>query len=602
MVDLKTCDMVLAISEETINYQFYLLRKQNIVHTNWNIVLYDDGTAHVNQNKADFEKDIEKEEFACAFYANISDPKISILESEQKTVNFFIPFESGTMYYWKGHGKIATIETVDMDDWIYAFKVQIGLIEKSVTDDPSLSWMITEESRESLNEVINNSGLDQKYFTIESLFLELENANYADYDAKASNIPVDIAILADFQSLLSNYFKELANTDNPYILGYAVKVKDIPDQEEAMFEPTALRYSTTYNENPKLRAFNFLMVTNEEGSFSDDEGVSPEDVGVFPKSLITDPDSDGELVINAELFCKNIIDTIDFATIYSESLNTVENLIEVYDMDDGMFSAETTLVDKPGNYEGKLKEEEYGLSAIKEPYVFTLEGSNSFSVFASKSESSFNEMTSFVPIIKFFDKNFAIKQQTVTKQVELRKLNGWYSKKEWKDYSYSIEKFDKSLDNAVYLGVAHYIYAKQNTRSKPCQGLGCIASTSDKDCNTESPQFTYYKIGAGANGKITVTDHTFELETKGDRKLLKSDKKNVIGNSINNFEENLKNAIVKSQEEITKAIKSLAMNKVIFPCNKIYAYKDLRFESNTDNTEISDNYVKVKVNYESETT
>ncbi|WP_438711293.1 hypothetical protein ACSTS3_22580 [Aquimarina muelleri] len=586
MAILKGCDMVISISQDTVNYQFYTLLKDNVIKRKWNVIVFEDGSSKSDLTDEEFNEIIaDPEEVSCAFNANILDPEISILPDSPKLVNLSIPFENGTMYYWKGRSK-PTFETVDMNKWIYVFKVEIGSIEKNVADDPSLSWMCTNESIDATKKVIIESGVSQKYFTIESLFLDLESADYASYSTSESYIPVPDVVKADFQNLLSNYFTSLAETDNPYILGYAVKVKDIPNQEEAMFAPTALKYSTTYNKNPALSAFNFLMMT--EGK---DFPRNTEDLGVFTKSLITDPTVNGEFSINADLFCEKIIDHIDFNEIYANSLKTVKDKIEIYDYDRGMFSVDNNEVERPISYGGKLKKEGYGLNAIEKPYIYTVQGRRNTVVWTSSNGFNFNEMTSLVPVIKFFSKNFSIKQHSITKKVELRKLSHW-SKEETKNYRFSIKKFDESFGEAIYLGVANYLNAQQNTR---CEGAFGIAHSYEGYCNTKSPQFTYYKIEAATDGRITVTDYTINLETEN--KLIHFDKKGVIGNSINNFEENLKNATTECMEEITKILKNLSMNKVIFPCNKIYKYEDLRFEFNTDDNEVSDNCVKAKIKY-----
>jgi hypothetical protein len=422
MSTLKGCDMVLAISQDTINFQFSSLITEGIISKIWNVILYEN-SAIVNLSALDFKAAIEKEDFDCAFNATISDPEMLILKNESKTVNLFIPFESGTMYYWKGYGRKATMEKVNMENWKYAFKVQIGSIEKSVANDPSLSWMITEHSKDALENVIAQSGLDQKYFRIESLFLDFENANYADYDAKNSYIPIDNTQLSAFQNLLSNYFKTLKGTDNPYILGYAVKVKDVPYQEEAMFQPTALKYSTTYNEDPDLAAFNFLMVTNKEGVFSD-----AEDVGVFSASLITDASVDGELVINAKLFCNKIFEKLNLQEIYSDTFKSVvDNSVKINESDqDHWYQPILSLkVNKPILYKGELKAENYGISCYDIPFTYTIEGVSGVSG-RGASTTFFNEITSIVSYIEFFQNTLDVKSTSKSVQVELLKLGDFF--------------------------------------------------------------------------------------------------------------------------------------------------------------------------------
>jgi hypothetical protein len=299
---LAKCDMVLSISENTVNYQFQELCKRGIIHKDWNIMVLEDDNGHVskvlmNQSDKDFQAQLDKQLFSYAFKATLASPTISILQNEPKVLTFLVSFSTGTMYYWVGHGPSSHLKKVDMKGWTYGFKVQIGSIEKDAKD---VKW-ITPESESSFKKNSNDSGLSQDLFSIESLFLDFENANYTEYDKSKSNIPTDIQEVAIFQNLLSNYFTTLTKTDNPYILGYGMKLKTI--QEHAQFNPSALRYSTSYNDAPSLRAFNFLMMI-DGNNFPDGE-----DVGVLPNSLITTEDmtESGVLAIDYDIFEMKIL-------------------------------------------------------------------------------------------------------------------------------------------------------------------------------------------------------------------------------------------------------------------------------------------------------
>lgn len=302
---LGKCDMVLAISESTINYQFQHLYQRKIIRQNWNIIIFDDEKQKpkINQTDEDFKADIDKEEFALAFNAKINAPKISILKNERKVLNFAIQFSGGKMYNWIGHGRSSKLKETEMKDWQYTFKVQIGSIEKDTKNTGS--W-ITEESKAHFEQICKDIGLPQELFTMESLFLDFENANYADYNQSESRFPSSIIDLTDFQNLLSNYFKTLIKMDNPYILGYGIKLKKIKGQEKALFQPTALKYSTSYDDNAALRAFNFLMMADGRDFPAD------QDVGVLPKSLISkdSPEVDGVLGIDFALFNDKLLNPI----------------------------------------------------------------------------------------------------------------------------------------------------------------------------------------------------------------------------------------------------------------------------------------------------
>jgi len=286
---LAECDMVLGISENTINYQFEQLWKRKKIQREWNILI-DSNEVLINPDSKTFDDKIDNEQFDVAFKAKIEAPTIKILKNDSKVLNFFITFKSGTMYSWEGNGKNAKVKTSSMENWIYAFKVAIGNIEK---DANNVSW-ITDESKEYFFVISKFVGLPVELFSIESIFLDFENSNYSDYSTKDSKIDLSITELAYFQSLLSNAFKHIKNSDNPYILGYGLKLKKYENQEKALFQPTTLRHTTTYDDNPNLSSFNFLMMIDNK-KFPDGQAV-----GVLNKTIIKSESNEisGALALN----------------------------------------------------------------------------------------------------------------------------------------------------------------------------------------------------------------------------------------------------------------------------------------------------------------
>lgn len=293
--NLGKCDMVLSMSANSINDQFSKLHQRNIIRQNWNIVIFQDENGNVtnvktNQSEADFQSDIQQEKFAYAFNADINPPQIAIISQESMMLDFMIPFNSGKLYCWTT-GKAGTLQQIDMKGWLYAFNTGIGSIEKNTSD---VNW-VTSDSLDSCQQFIDGLGLQESQFSVETLFLDFENVNYSNYDQTKSVILNDTIIVKIFQNLLSNYFKTLAKSKNPYILAYGIKLKDIANQPLSLFQPTSLRYSTSYNDNPSLCAFNFLMMIGGHNFPAD------QDVGILPASLLTGQES-GKMEIDKGAF------------------------------------------------------------------------------------------------------------------------------------------------------------------------------------------------------------------------------------------------------------------------------------------------------------
>lgn len=301
-------DMVLALSENTINYQFQQLHKRNIIHKKWGVLggkTADDKDIHITDQDTGFskkikdwiaiQKDIEKARkdnnwneigklmtrrdsdnlnFTFGWDATLVAPEVRFIKDNTKEVFLEIGFKKGKLYYREEETKAVTI--FDLKDAVYAFKVPIGQLKVNKEQ------MVLDAS-ESAKQVIRESGLSDDDFTIQSLFLNFENANISNFDKSKSKLPTGSS--EAFQNAISNYFNiTVAGSDNPYVLGYGINRKKIKASEKAMFQPTSLGFSTSYsNKNKKpgdFSAFNFLMMLN------DTKPPTTTTAGILPKSLI----------------------------------------------------------------------------------------------------------------------------------------------------------------------------------------------------------------------------------------------------------------------------------------------------------------------------
>lgn len=304
-------DMVLALSENTINYQFQELHKRNIIHKKWGIlsgkikVGNEKKAFHITDQDAKFKSklkrwiDLQKEisqareksdwaeigrlvglvesenvNFDFGWDANLKAPKIHIIQNDPKNLTFEIRFKSGKLYHRPEDTN--AVDSYNLKDLVYAFQVPIGQLK--VTKDKMIM-----EAGNQVETVIRESGLTNQDFTIESLFLNFQNANISTFDKNKSSFP-EAASLA-FQIAVENYFNVvLHKKEHPYVLGYSIQRKKIKASDKAMFQPTSLGFSTSYsNRNKKsgvFSAFNFLMMLN------DTKPPTNTTAGILPKSLI----------------------------------------------------------------------------------------------------------------------------------------------------------------------------------------------------------------------------------------------------------------------------------------------------------------------------
>ena len=336
---LAKCDMVLAVSEDTINYQFKQLWQQSVIKKDWKLLVREvdskgQGGAVKTQEDSDFD-DVMKawnnaqkelsdlfaqkkyEEYGkklgdyqskgvlynYGWSGNINAPAITILQKDTQNLLFKLNFASGALYSSSDPTK--PIITYDLKDTIYAFNVPIGRIE--INDKNKI---LTPAAKDQVTKVIRDSGLTDADFTIESLFMDFENANISNFDESTSKFPSGST--KSLQITVEDYFKlVVAKEKNPFILGYGVSVKKI-DSPKALFQPTSVHYSTSYSSKKGCNAFNFVMM--QLGS----DFPSGQNVGILPKSLLETASDiskiDGVLAINYTYFQSAFLDPFIEAT------------------------------------------------------------------------------------------------------------------------------------------------------------------------------------------------------------------------------------------------------------------------------------------------
>lgn len=313
--NLTGFDMVLGLSQTTINFQFKMLYQNGFIKDRWfalvgNVLNPKEGekpfcfegtpvelksklnrwisiqdqfsAAYDADNIDDMVelKNIIKTEglnFDYAWDVDLKAPTIEIINKDPRNLYFNLSFSDGKLYYRPE--KTSKVKIFDLSGCVYAFTTPIGRIK--VNKDQMVM-----EADEAMDSIIRNSGLTEADFRIESLFLNFENANISDFDIGRSKFPE--GLIQPFQVTIENYFKLiLKGSTNPYVLGYGVTQPKINSQE-AMFQPTSLEFSTSYSTKTnqvkpvkgQYSSFNFLMMLNG------DPAPTGPTAGILPASLI----------------------------------------------------------------------------------------------------------------------------------------------------------------------------------------------------------------------------------------------------------------------------------------------------------------------------
>lgn len=329
-------DMVLGLSQSTINFQFYKLFQRKFIKNNWLVLVGNvlkptpgekpviiDGSDPEFKSKLNEWISIQNQiaeaknagqwseigklidslkskglNFDYAWDSLLDSPTIEIISKDTQNLYFSLAFASGKLYFRPDD--TSAVSSYDLAGCVYVFKVPIGSLK--VTKDQMIM-----EADDEMESIIKESGLTEADFRIESLFLNFENANISTFDQSRSKLPEGAT--TPLQIAIENFFNlTIKGSDNPYILGYGVTQPDVKS-DQALFRPTSLDYSTSFSDKKvgtspspgKFSAFNFLMMLNDQNP------PTGQNAGVLPSSLIelgvdTTTTTDGVFAMNFDAF------------------------------------------------------------------------------------------------------------------------------------------------------------------------------------------------------------------------------------------------------------------------------------------------------------
>lgn len=237
--------------------------------------------------------------------ATIKSPRIEIVENENFSLMFILEFERGNLSYMD-NGSFAS---ADLAGKRYAFNVPIGKVK--ITED---EMYITGDKEKTLRD----SGFSEEDFTIESIFLNFNDANISSFSESRSNLP-DVQRSKTFLQLsITNYFKALSDSQNPYVLGYTIKKRVVTPSQRAMLFPTGASFSTSKSSEARASSFNFLMLVNNN-KFPSVGGSGILKYNLIEKSKDKSSGGNGTIAINYSTF----------KDVYLKALN--ESVIDNFD-------------------------------------------------------------------------------------------------------------------------------------------------------------------------------------------------------------------------------------------------------------------------------
>lgn len=295
--DLMGYHLVTAITQDTVNFQLRQLWKRNVVKKTLDITLG-----------------------GLELHAELDAPTVSFGMTDQRTVLFSLRMKRGTFVYYAGWGPSAPKKSLDFEDWVYTFRVNMNMAE--IERQALLNKV---EVPAAVKAMIHE--FDASKFTIRHLFMDFQNANLATFEPTLSTIKLPpgeehkLPATLQLSDTLQHYFSSLKGTDQPYILGYSVEAKADPGTPPALFDPTGTTFSTFKDPtSPGLNALNFLSMM-QGAPFP----TSPH-AGLFNTNWVESGTYDGRMVVAAARFREDYLDSAILPKIAS-SIGVAEPMI-----------------------------------------------------------------------------------------------------------------------------------------------------------------------------------------------------------------------------------------------------------------------------------
>jgi len=301
----KDFDMVVSITEKTINDQLTHLLRMGTIHPELII------TRKLNKKtrKYEFETlkstdDIVLDEDGVPTSATIAvsiHPQISI-NSSGKIVTFILKFTEGYAWFWEGFGGEAEIVKYDATGWQYAVAINMDfkqLQKDNLAKDIKVPGFVEDQ----LNKFMSNM------FDVSHLFMNFQSTDLMKFDPDKTDAGAakdqGVEQLVIFMNF---YLKWLTETGNPFILGYSITQNDqtaVPDEEKVpdSIKPTGTTY-TMFHDNTyqHLSTLNFALVT--KGGY----GTVKSSVDNFESNWISPDDQcDAKMIYAASRFSEEFI-------------------------------------------------------------------------------------------------------------------------------------------------------------------------------------------------------------------------------------------------------------------------------------------------------
>ncbi|WP_300752578.1 beta/gamma crystallin-related protein [Janthinobacterium sp.] len=289
-------DMVWAITQNTVNSQLAWLQSCKLIPSD--VQIGDLGRDGLQIGGSDADR------------ATIAPPTVEFDTGNAHEARLMISISGGNVSYYSGFGAKAIVVKEAIAGWKLAFNVKLNIGQIAHEHLTGGDGKVPPEILKILTQ------FDSTMFSIQSIFLDFQNSDMANYNTVLSSINTTNSFLQqNFATMVGSWIKSHQGADNPFILGYPVTRLAPPAELKAVFEPTGANLSTHAYEHPAgdndkskagLSTLNFLLVTGDR-KITDNPALYAADAGSFHRNLVLSNDIDGKGIIARDLFFKRYL-------------------------------------------------------------------------------------------------------------------------------------------------------------------------------------------------------------------------------------------------------------------------------------------------------
>ncbi len=230
-------------------------------------------------------------------------PMLDLGTGSPRSARLNLVFEAGTISHYSGFGPGAAVSKESLQGWTICFDVDLNLGQIA----HEALGTATHAIPPSVAAILAN--YDASMFRIESIFLDLDNADLTRYDEAHSTIPTqDAFVRRNFGKGMGAWLAGFRGKANPFILGYPVSRLAAAPEPRAMFDPTGVSLScSAARPAPGATApageptLNFLLLTGGK-KVEDDPAYYAAGAGELHANPVAGTEGEGVAIVSRELF------------------------------------------------------------------------------------------------------------------------------------------------------------------------------------------------------------------------------------------------------------------------------------------------------------